>query len=130
MVTFMWKCCEFVRYKVDRYRCFGGISAFLNCLTANFQFQTLDWNVILNTELRRNVKISGCSLFEKVITFFRSQDSVVGIATGYGLEDREVGVRVPVASRIFSSPRRPAWLWSSPNLLSGGSFPGGKAAGA
>jgi hypothetical protein len=36
-----------------------------------------------------------------------SRDSAVGLATGYGLEDREVGVRVPVGSRIFSSPRRP-----------------------
>jgi hypothetical protein len=27
---------------------------------------------------------------------FRSRDRVVGIATGYGLDDRGVGVRVPV----------------------------------
>jgi hypothetical protein len=40
----------------------------------------------------------------------RSQDSAVGIATGYGLDDRGVGVRVPVGSRIFSSPRRPDQL--------------------
>jgi hypothetical protein len=32
-----------------------------------------------------------------------SRDSAVGIATGYGLDDREVGVRVPVGSRIFST---------------------------
>jgi hypothetical protein len=37
----------------------------------------------------------------------KSQDSVVGIATGYELDDRGVGVRVPVGSRIFSSPCRP-----------------------
>jgi glutamine synthetase len=36
----------------------------------------------------------------------RSWDSVVGIAIAYGLDDRGVGVRVPVGSRIFSS-RRP-----------------------
>jgi hypothetical protein len=30
-----------------------------------------------------------------------------GIATSYGLGDRGVGVRVPVGSRIFSSPNRP-----------------------
>jgi hypothetical protein len=30
----------------------------------------------------------------------------VGIATGYGLDDRKVGVRVQIGSRIFSSPRR------------------------
>jgi hypothetical protein len=41
------------------------------------------------------------------------QDSSVGIATGYGLDDRGVGVRVSVGSRIFSSPRRPDWLWGN-----------------
>jgi hypothetical protein len=33
----------------------------------------------------------------------KSRDSVVGIAIGYGLDDRRVGVRVPVGSRIFCS---------------------------
>jgi hypothetical protein len=45
-----------------------------------------------------------CGLFK-----CRSRDSAVGIATGYGLNDRGVGVRVPVGSRIFSS-RRTDWL--------------------
>jgi hypothetical protein len=36
-----------------------------------------------------------------------SRDNVVGIATGYGLEDRGVGVQVPVGSRILTSPRLP-----------------------
>jgi hypothetical protein len=49
-----------------------------------------------------------------------SRDSVVGIATGYGLDDRGVGVRVPVWSRIICSPRRPDRLWGSPSLLSNG----------
>jgi hypothetical protein len=40
--------------------------------------------------------------------------SAVGIATGYGLDDRVIRVRVPVGSRIFSSPRRPDWLWGPP----------------
>jgi hypothetical protein len=48
----------------------------------------------------------------------RSRDSSVGIATGYGLDDRGVGVRVPVGSSIFSSPRRPDRLWCPPILLS------------
>jgi hypothetical protein len=46
-----------------------------------------------------------------------SRDSVVGIATSYGLDYRGVGVRVPVLSRIFYSPRRPDRLGGPPNLL-------------
>jgi hypothetical protein len=38
---------------------------------------------------------------------YKSRGTVVGIATGYGLDDRGVGVRVQVGSRIFSSPQRP-----------------------
>jgi hypothetical protein len=49
-----------------------------------------------------------------------SRDSVVGIATGYKLDDGGVGVRVPVGLRIFSSPRRPDRLCGPPNLLSYG----------
>jgi hypothetical protein len=54
---------------------------------------------------------------------------VVGIETGYGLNDWGVGVWVPVESRIFSSPRRPDGFWVPPSLLSKryrGSFPGDK----
>jgi hypothetical protein len=49
-----------------------------------------------------------------------SRDSAVGIATGYWLDYREVGVRVPVGSRIFSPPSRPDRLWGPPNLLFNG----------
>jgi hypothetical protein len=58
----------------------------------------------------------------------RSRDSVVGIAIGYGLDDRGVGVRIPVGSRSSSSPSHPDRLYGQPNLLSNGyrgSFPGG-----
>jgi hypothetical protein len=41
------------------------------------------------------------------VVMVRSQDSAVGIATGYDMDDRQVWVRIPVGSRIFSSPRRP-----------------------
>jgi hypothetical protein len=53
-----------------------------------------------------------------VLLLIWSQDSVVGIATGYGLDDRVVRVRVPVMSRIFSSPRSPDRLWGPPSLIS------------
>jgi hypothetical protein len=51
-----------------------------------------------------------------------SPDNAVGIATGYGLDDRGIGVRVPAESRIFSSPRHPDRFWGPPNLLSNGSL--------
>jgi hypothetical protein len=48
----------------------------------------------------------------------RSRDSVVGMRLATGLNDRGVGVRVPVGARIFSSPRRSDRLCGPPNLLS------------
>jgi hypothetical protein len=42
------------------------------------------------------------------------------IESGYGMDDRGVGVQVPAGSRIFSSPRRPDRFWGPPNLLSNG----------
>jgi hypothetical protein len=59
----------------------------------------------------------------------RSRSSAVPIATGYGLDDRGFGVRVPLGSRIFSSPCRLDRLWGPLSLLSNayrGSFPGVK----
>jgi hypothetical protein len=38
----------------------------------------------------------GRSLFRVFIGFYRRRDSVVGIAAGYGLDDRTVGVRLLV----------------------------------
>jgi hypothetical protein len=50
-----------------------------------------------------------------------------GIATGYGLDDQGVGVRVPVGARILSSSC-PDRLWGPPSFLCNGYwglFPGG-----
>jgi hypothetical protein len=67
-----------------------------------------------------------CSVFIYLFLFNVYVFALVGtgIGSSYGLDDRRVGVRVPVRSRILSSPRRPDRLWGSP-----GSFPGGKATG-
>jgi hypothetical protein len=50
----------------------------------------------------------------------RSRDGVVVIASSFGLDDRGVGLRVPVGSRIISSSPRPDRLWDAPSLLSSG----------
>jgi hypothetical protein len=57
-------------------------------------------------------------IFYKCYKIHVGRDSVASITTSYGLNDRGVGVRVPVGSRIFFSPRRPNRLWGPSNLLS------------
>jgi hypothetical protein len=68
-----------------------------------------------------------------LLYMFVGWDCVVGIATGYGLDDRGVRVRVPVGSRTFllhvvqtGSEAHPA----SYPMGTGGSFPCDKGAGA
>jgi hypothetical protein len=56
----------------------------------------------------QNFSLSYSYLHVKRTKIFAFEDSVVGIWTGYGLFDRGVGVRVSVASRIFSASSRPA----------------------
>jgi hypothetical protein len=46
----------------------------------------------------------------------RNRVSAVGIETGYGLENRGVGVRVPVGSRIFSTSSRLALRPTQPPI--------------
>jgi hypothetical protein len=60
--------------------------------------------------------------FEIHIDYVRyiGRDSAGGIATGYGLTDLGVGVRVPVLSIIFTSPCCPDRLWGQTSLLSNG----------
>jgi hypothetical protein len=47
-----------------------------------------------------------------------SQDSTVGIPTGYRLDNRKLTVGFLVGLRIFCSPHRPDQLWGPPSLLS------------
>jgi hypothetical protein len=49
--------------------------------------------------LRKSLQMLS-TLTHKFKQGFGSQDSVVGIATGYGLDDQGVGVRVPTGTRI------------------------------
>jgi hypothetical protein len=71
-------------------------------------FRTLCWSDFLSV------------LLQTPFLFLISGDSVVGIATGYGLDDRGVGVPVPIGSRMLSSPRRPHRFCGPPSLLSNG----------
>jgi hypothetical protein len=72
--------------------------------------------------------------WDKCFFIYReSRESVVGIATGYGLDDQRVGDRVLVGARIFPAPCRADGSGVHPTsypMVAGGSFPAGKLAGA
>jgi hypothetical protein len=72
-------------------------------------------------------------IMNRTAFFFESSGTSVGIATGYELDDREVGVRVPLVSRMITSSYHPDRESGPPNLLPNayrGLFSrGGKAAG-
>jgi hypothetical protein len=65
----------------------------------------------------------GCIILH-ILVVFKSRDNSVGIALGYGLDDRGSRVRFPVRAGNFSLHHRVQ------NGSSRGSFPEGKAAGA
>jgi hypothetical protein len=75
------------------------------------------------TYLKTKVANSGChfciatSIFlRRQCGVLRSRDSVVDIATGYGLDDRGVGVRALVGSRIFLTSFRPVLRPTKPPI--------------
>jgi hypothetical protein len=80
-----------------------------------------------------NISLRVQFIFSKT-PVFKSCDSSVGIALGYGLDDRGSGVRFPAVAGNFSLHHRvqngsgahPACY----PMGTRGSFPGGKAAGA
>jgi hypothetical protein len=107
-----------------------------------FSMWLMNWKVVCNCIVTNRVIIfmpnivqkyykpmtAGCQILRSPHSL-GSQNNAVGVATGYGLDDRGVGVRVLVESRIFSSPRRPDRLWGPSSLYrmgNGGSFSGGK----
>jgi hypothetical protein len=75
---------------------------------------TRGWSFSFN---RRYQKFSQ---LQCIYDLWKSRDRAVVTATGYGLDDWGVGVRVPVGSWIFSSPDRPDRLWGPSNLLPNG----------
>jgi hypothetical protein len=100
-----------------------------------FFLSSLNWDVLwFRTEvLLSSISMTSPSCTDSLFNCCLHRIFHICIATGYGLDDQEVRVRVPVGANIFTSPRRPHRLWghtTSYPLGTGGSFPGGKAAGA
>jgi hypothetical protein len=64
--------------------------------------------IISDSRNDKNELIQSPWSYSAVLLLWVSQDSAVGIATSYWLDDWRVGVRVPVGARIFSTSFRPA----------------------
>jgi hypothetical protein len=72
-------------------------------------------------------------IFFMYVLLYKSRDNSVGIATGYGLDDQGVGVRVPVGQEFSVLHAVQADCGVHPTsypMGTGGSVPWGKAAGA
>jgi hypothetical protein len=81
--------------------------------------------------LTSNLKV--CTIFRTILTVLKRRDSSLGTATDYWLDDRMIGVGIPAEAGNFSL-RRCVQTGSGPHpdfypMGTGGSFPGGKAAG-
>jgi hypothetical protein len=76
------------------------------------EYQESSWGVKGGRRVRLTSlpSVSRLSVPHSVKT--ESRDNAVGIATGYGLDDQGVGVRVPMRAKIFTFPYRPDRLWS------------------
>jgi hypothetical protein len=66
-----------------------------------------------NPIIKKDIHYGHCSLL-------MSHSSALCIATGYGLDEREIGVQVPAGSGYATSPNCLDRLWGQPSLLSSG----------
>jgi hypothetical protein len=64
--------------------------------------------------------MNNLKIFQTFLSRNVNRDSAIGIATGDGLDDCRVGVRVTEGVRFFSSTRRPDRFRGPPSLLSNG----------
>jgi hypothetical protein len=67
---------------------------------------TIVLSVFHNADLTENTE-RRYEIYSVLLPMCKSRDSVIGIATGYGLDDQGVGVRVLVEARMFTFPCRP-----------------------
>jgi hypothetical protein len=86
------------------------VKLFISIASKNCLFIEVPTVALAAYVITRLLTILYAHSFSSVPKCLWSRDSVVVIATSYVLDDRGVGVRVPVGTNIFSSPRRPDWF--------------------
>jgi hypothetical protein len=107
---------------------------YLNSLYEKFVFLFTDHTHCAAVHICTSLLFSHVYSFAIVRASCRGRDSVVDIATSYGLDDRPVGVRVPVGSKLFSTlcrpalgPNQPPIQWVAGTLSPGVKRPGREA---
>jgi hypothetical protein len=82
--------------KIIRGAAFTLILLFTTCIYFDVPWCILESGKFHAFDVSTSAFINAEGKIKQVIQSRMSQDSAVGIATGYGLDDGEVGVRVPV----------------------------------
>jgi hypothetical protein len=100
-------------------------SGYTGCDILWFSFPPKNIGILLRSGQRCFLPNSFQIRYLSTGPLFVNRDSSVSIATGYGMDDRGFGIRVPVKARIFSSPRGPDRFWGLPRVP-GALSPGGR----
>jgi hypothetical protein len=127
-------------YEAPHYAVFSSLPIISSLFRPNIVLSTLFANTVslyCSLNVRNHVShpyrtIAKSRSFIYISNFFRSRDSAVSRGTGYGLDDRGVGVLVPVGPRIFTSPivQTGSGVHSTSYTMgTGGSLPGVKRQG-
>jgi hypothetical protein len=86
----------------------------------------------LSSKIQNIMEKSRRIIIIRIITIYKSRDSSVGIALGYGLDDRGSRVRFPAGTGNFCLHHRVqngSGAHPACEMGTRGSFPGGKVAG-
>jgi hypothetical protein len=125
-------CKRFLLIETSERNHYWGVQAFVLKLTQPWCLEDTKWRYKISAANSHSSVISAGRLI-LVTASEISLTKFVKVSSYLGLDDRGVGVRVPVGARFFFSPRRPDRCWGPPSLLSNGYqglFPRGKTVGA
>jgi hypothetical protein len=89
------------------------------CLQTDWKTDSQTFHVKRGIQKSDSVFCNFWNLWWILITKIR-RDRAFGIATGYWLDARVVGVRVPVGARFFFGPYIPDQFWDPPSFISNG----------
>jgi hypothetical protein len=121
LLTWTYSYCYCINFANGNHFCIASIYSILphNLViirSRGFSYKSTKYFIVIAHVLQ--IPSRRDSLFSNnMVRLCGSRDNSVGIATGYGLDDCRVGVRVPVGAKILSPTSCPDWLWGPLTLL-------------